>query len=90
MPWWPAASAWSPSSPAAAHRRIGPLLTGTALVVALTVHESLGMTRQVPTWGWLAAGGAALVGTGLWLERRETGPLEAGRRLVDVVTERFS
>jgi hypothetical protein len=71
-------------------RLIGPLAVGTALVVALTVHESLGVTRQVPTWAWLAAGGAVLVATGLWLERRETGPVEAGRRLVDVVGERFS
>jgi hypothetical protein len=71
-------------------RLIGPLAVGTALLVALTVHESLGVTRQVPTWAWLAAGGAVLVATGLWLERRETGPVEAGRRLVDVVGERFS
>jgi hypothetical protein len=71
-------------------RLIGPLATGTALIVALTAHESLGVSRQVPTWAWLAAGGAALVATGLWLERRETGPLEAGRRVVDVVTERFT
>jgi hypothetical protein len=73
-----------------ARRLVGPLVTGTALLVALTVHESLGVTSQIPTWGWLAAGGTALVAIGLWLERRESGPLETGRRLVDVVTERFS
>jgi hypothetical protein len=43
----------------------------------------------VPTWGWLATGGTALLATGIVLERNETSPVEAGRRLVDVVAERF-
>jgi hypothetical protein len=70
-------------------RLAGPLLTGTALLTAVTVHESLAVTAGVPTWAWLAASGSALLGTGVLLERNDTSPLEAGRRLVDVVAERF-
>lgn len=72
-------------------RLAGPLLTGTVLLVAVTVHESLGTLASVPTWGWLAAGGSVLLAVGVALERRgASGPVEAGRRLVDVVGERFS
>ncbi|HTC81396.1 MAG TPA: hypothetical protein VK848_07675 [Acidimicrobiia bacterium] len=72
-------------------RLAGPLVTGTALLVAVTVHESLGTLATVPTWGWLAAGGSLLLALGVTLERRGgDGPVEAGRRLVDVVAERFS
>lgn len=71
-------------------RQAGPLFTGTALVVAITAHETLDASAQVPTWAWLAAGGATLLGLGILLERRGTGPLETGRRLVDIVSERFS
>lgn len=70
-------------------RLVGPLLTGTALLMAVTGHESLAVAAGVPTWVWLAAGGSALLGTGVLLERNDTSPVEAGRRLVDVVTERF-
>jgi hypothetical protein len=74
-----------------ARRLAGPLVTGTALLVAVTVHESLGTLATVPTWGWLAAGGTLLLALGVTLERRGgEGPVEAGRRLVDVVAERFS
>lgn len=45
-------------------------------------------TAGVPTWAWLAAGGTLLVGAGLAMERHELGPVETGRRLVDVVQER--
>jgi hypothetical protein len=71
-------------------RLIAPLLLGTTLVVALTAHESLAVTAGVPTWAWLALGGVTLVGVGIGMERAETGPLETGRRVVDVVSERFS
>ncbi len=71
-------------------RLIAPLVIGTALLVALTVHESLAVTVGVPTWGWLALGGATLVAIGIGLERAEATPLETGRRVVDVVAERFS
>ena len=72
-------------------RLAGPLLTGTLLLAAVTIHESLGTLASVPTWGWLAAGGSLLLAIGIGLERRGApGPVEAGRRLVDVVAERFS
>ncbi len=71
-------------------RLIAPLLLGTALLVALTVHESLAVTAGVPTWGWLALGGVTLIGAGIAMERAESTPLETGRRVVDVVAERFS
>lgn len=72
-------------------RLAGPLVAGTALLVAVTVHESLATLATVPTWGWLAAGGALLLAVGVTLERRGgTSPAETGRRLVDVVAERFS
>ena len=70
-------------------RLAGPLMVGTALVVAVTVVESLPALAGVPTWGWLATGGTFLVLVGLALERTETSPADAGRRLVDVIGERF-
>lgn len=70
-------------------RLVGPLLTGTALLVAITAHESLGALAGIPTWTWLAVAGTALLGTGVALERTDTSPVEAGRRLVDVMSERF-
>lgn len=73
-----------------ARRLAAPLLLGTALLVAVTLHESLSVTRQVPTWGWLALGGSVLVAAGILMERRDTNPIETGRRLVDVVGSRFS
>ena len=71
-------------------RLAGPLLLGTGLLVAVTVLESLTMLAGIPTWAWLAAGGTVLLATGVALERSATTPIEAGRRLVDVVEERFS
>lgn len=70
-------------------RLAGPLMLGTGLVSAVTVVESLPAMAGVPTWGWLATGGAFLVLVGLALERSETSPVVAGRRLVDVIGERF-
>ena len=71
-------------------RLIAPLVLGTGLLVALTVHESLAVTAGVPTWAWLALGGTVLVGAGIAMERAETSPIETGRRVVDAVAERFS
>ena len=71
-------------------RLIAPLLLGTGLLVGLTAHESLGVTREVPTWGWLALGGSVLLLAGVAMERLDTGPLESGRRVVDIVSHRFS
>ncbi|HEX2701309.1 MAG TPA: hypothetical protein VHM89_14000 [Acidimicrobiales bacterium] len=70
-------------------RLAGPLLLGTGLLVAVTGTECLGALAGVPTWGWLAAGGSILLGVGVALERADTSPGEAGRRLVDVIAERF-
>lgn len=71
-------------------RLAGPLLVGTVLVVATTIHETLGVTAHVPTWAWLAGGGLTLLAAGFAMERQGVGPLESGRRLVDVVNDRFT
>jgi hypothetical protein len=73
-----------------ARRLAGPLLAGTVLVVATTVHETLGVTAALDTWVWLAIGGTSLLAAGVAMERRGVGPIEVGRRLIDVVTERFA
>jgi hypothetical protein len=70
-------------------RLAAPLLLGTALIVTVTTLETLHTLTGVPTWAWLAAGGTVLLATGVLLERTATSPSEAGRRLVDVVGERF-
>lgn len=70
-------------------RLAGPMLVGTGLLVAVTVHESLGALAGVPTWAWLTLGGSVLLALGIALERTDTSPVEAGRRIVDVVAERF-
>ena len=70
-------------------RLAAPLFLGTALVVGITVLETLHTLAGVPTWAWLAAGGSTLLLAGVAMERSATSPSEAGRRLVDVVGERF-
>lgn len=70
-------------------RLAGPLMLGTGLVAAVTIVESLPALSGVPTWGWLATGGTFLLLVGLTVERSETSPVVAGRRLVDVIGERF-
>ena len=70
-------------------RMTAPLLLGTALLVALAGYETVSVTAGIPTWVWLASGGALLVGAGVLMERHETGPVETGRRVVDVLTERY-
>jgi hypothetical protein len=72
------------------HRLIGPLLVGTALVLAVSAHETVAVTAQVPTWLWLCTGGAALLGAGVGMERRGLGPVDAGRRVVDVIRARYT
>jgi hypothetical protein len=71
-------------------RLAGPLFLGTGLVVGVTFLESLHTLAGVPTWGWLAVGGTTLLATGVLLERTDTSPVDAGRRLVDEVSDRFS
>jgi hypothetical protein len=73
-----------------AGRRAAPLLLGTAILAVLTVTETLAWTAGVPTWAWLAVAGSALLGAGIALERAGTSPVEAGQRVVDVLTTRFS
>jgi hypothetical protein len=73
-----------------ARRLAGPLVTGSALLVALVVHESLGAAAAVPTWMWLAAGGSLLLTLGITLERTDTSPADAGRRVADVLRDRFA
>lgn len=70
-------------------RLVGPLMLGTALLVVVTVYESLATLATVPTWAWLAAGGALLLSVGVALERTGTAPVEAGRRVADVLADRF-
>ncbi|MGH9113809.1 MAG: SCO7613 C-terminal domain-containing membrane protein, partial [Acidimicrobiales bacterium] len=71
-------------------RLAGPLVIGTGLLVAVTGYESLAVTASVPTHAWLALGGSVLLGAGIAMERADTGPLETGRRLVDVLRDRFA
>jgi hypothetical protein len=70
-------------------RLAGPLFIGTAIVVTATVVESLSALAGVPTWAWLALGGTTLLGTGVCLEQHATSPVEAGRRVVDTIADRF-
>jgi hypothetical protein len=71
-------------------RRAAPLLLGTGLLAVLTVTETLAWTAGVPTWAWLAVAGSVLLGAGIALERAGTSPVEAGHRVVDVLSTRFS
>lgn len=70
-------------------RLVGPLLLGTLTLAIVTVHESLAAGVDVPTWVWLAVGGAALLTTAIAMERTETSPVDAGRRVVDVLADHF-
>lgn len=73
-----------------ARRLAAPLLLGSAVLVVLVGYETLAVTTGLPTWTWLALGGVTLLGAGVAMERHDVGPLETGRRLVDVVSDRFS
>jgi hypothetical protein len=70
-------------------RLAAPLFGGTALLVGVAAYESLAVTADLPTWVWLAAGGTVLLGAGILLERTATSPIEGGRRLVEVIGDRF-
>lgn len=69
----------------AQHRLVGPLVSGTVLIVVVAVHESLAYTASVPTWGWLAMAGTALLGAAVLIERTATSPLTSGRRALEIV-----
>jgi hypothetical protein len=71
-------------------RLAAPLLLGTALLVAHVGYETLAVTAAMPTWVWLAIGGSVLLVAGVVMERHDTGPIESGKRLVDVVRESFA
>ena len=70
-------------------RMAAPLVLGTATLAGLTVHETLSFTAGVPTWAWLAAGGSALVATGIALERNDTTPVAASTHLVNELRTRL-
>jgi hypothetical protein len=70
-------------------RLAGPIVTGTAALAVITIYESLAVAATIPTWAWLAVAGSALVSTAVILERTDTSPIEAGRRVVDVLSTSF-
>jgi hypothetical protein len=70
-------------------RSLAPLLLGTGTLVIVVIREVLDTGAPVPTWAWLAAGGAALIGAAVAMERNDMSPVEAGRRLVDVMGAQF-
>jgi hypothetical protein len=70
-------------------RLAAPLLIGTAIVATITVHEALSTAAGIPLSAWLAAGGAALLGSAIAIERTDTSPIDAGRRVVDVLADHF-
>ena len=76
---------------AGGYRRLAaPLFLGTGLLVILVGYETLAITAALPTWTWLAVGGTALLGAGVAMERKDLSPIETGKRLVDVVDEKFA
>ena len=72
-----------------ARRQTGPLLTGTAVLALLGGHESLAALSGVPAWGWIGLVGGALIAAAVGIERTDTNPIDAGRRLVDVIGDQF-
>ena len=72
-----------------AYRLAAPLVIGTATLVLVVGREAFDSTAGIPTWGWLAAGGVTLIGAAVTMERHDVGPVEAGRRVVDVFAAHF-
>jgi hypothetical protein len=70
-------------------RSLAPLLLGTATLVIVVAREALDTGAGIPTWAWLAAGGVALIGSAVAMERNDVSPVEAGKRLVDVMGAQF-
>jgi hypothetical protein len=70
-------------------RLVAPLLLGTATLVVVVGRESFDQAAGLPTWSWLAAGGATLIAAAVAMERRDLSPIEAGRRVVDVIGTNF-
>jgi hypothetical protein len=72
-----------------AYRLAAPLIIGTAALVLIVGREAFDSTAGIPTWAWLAAGGVTLIGAAVTMERHDLGPVEAGRRVVDVFAAHF-
>jgi hypothetical protein len=72
-----------------ARRLAAPLVIGTAALGAITLHETISTAANVPLSAWLAVGGAALLGAAVAIERSDTSPIDAGRRVVDVLADCF-
>jgi hypothetical protein len=70
-------------------RLVAPMMLGTATLIVVVGRESLDAAAGLPTWAWLAAGGATLIGAAMAMERHDVSPIEAGRRVVDVIGDRF-
>jgi hypothetical protein len=70
-------------------RLAGPVFGGSVLLAAVVVNETMRVSAGVPTWIWLALGGTTLLGAGVSMELHGLGPIESGRRLVEVIDERF-
>jgi hypothetical protein len=70
-------------------RLAAPLVIGTAVIAAVTVHETISTAAGIPLSAWLATGGAMLLGAAVAIERTDTSPVEAGRRVVDVLVDHF-
>ncbi|HEX5095376.1 MAG TPA: DUF2157 domain-containing protein [Acidimicrobiia bacterium] len=71
------------------YRLAAPLVVGTATLVLVVGREAFASTAGIPTWAWLAAGGVTLIGAAVSMERHDVGPVEAGRRVVDVFAAHF-
>jgi hypothetical protein len=70
-------------------RLAAPLLLGTAALVTVTVYETIDATAGIPLSAWLAAGGLGLLGAAVAIERSDTSPVQAGKRVVDALAEHF-
>lgn len=71
-------------------RLAAPLLLGSAVLLAVTLMETIRYTSGVETWIWLALGGILLVAVGVIMERSDTGPVQTGRQLLKAINERFA
>jgi hypothetical protein len=63
-------------------RLAAPLVCGVTLIVWSVLLASADDLREVPTWGWLATGGLALLGVAVLIERASKVGTEGLRELV--------
>lgn len=71
-------------------RRGGPLVVGTVLLGLVVVVELLLVVVGVPTWVWLALGGAALLGVAAVIERSDGHPVQRVRSGLTRFRERWT